>query len=215
VDDIERVRRHAGGRARLFGPRRGAIRHYRAFAAIDFLSNVTEPWFAHTTTPRAADAPVTAPSTLQRGIAAGLVAAAAILGLLIGIGRRSGTAFRPLNATAYTVIGTRADGVWGFVWSVGHVTILGVLVVLALSVVAGSLVAWLSPSQRTLREILAAAAVAVVGYFLHVHVVARIDGGLSALLSIGELRALYITLASALVVGMRLAFSQSASARRF
>ena len=172
---------------------------------------MTEPWFAPTPTPRTADAPLSAASTLQRGIAAGLVAAAAIIGLLIGIGRRAGTAFRPLNATAYAVIGTRADGVWGF----GHVTIIGVLVVLALSAVAGILVARLSPSQRTLREILAAAAVAVVGYFLHVHVVARIDGGLSALLSIGELRALYITLASALVVGMRLAFSQSASARRF
>ena len=176
---------------------------------------MTEPWFAHTTTPRAVDAPVSGPTTLQRGIAAGLVAAAAIMGLLVGIGRRSGTAFRPLNATAYTVIGTRADGVWGFVWSVGHVTILGVLVVLAMSVVAGILVAWLSPSQRALRELLAASAVAVVGYFLHVHVVARIDGGLSALLSLGELRALYITLASALVVGMRLAFSQGTSARRF
>jgi hypothetical protein len=152
---------------------------------------------------------------LQRGIAAGLVAAAAISGLLIGIGRRSGTAFRPLNATAYAAVGTRADGVWGFVWGFGNVTIIGVLVVLALSAVAGILVARLSPSQRTLREVIAAAGVAVVGYFLHVHVAARIDGGLSALLSLGELRALYITLAGALVLGMRLAFSHGASARRF
>lgn len=172
---------------------------------------MTEPLFAHTTAQRASDAPLSAPSTLQRGIAGGLVAAAAIIGLLIGIGRRAGTAFRPLNATGYAVIGTRADGVWGF----GHVTIIGVLVVLALSALAGILVAWLSPSQRTLRELVAAAAVAVVGYFLHVHVAARVDGGLSALLSIGELRALYITLGSALVLGMRLAFSQSVSARRF
>jgi hypothetical protein len=172
---------------------------------------VTEPWFAPTPTPRAADAPLSVPSTLQRGIAAGLVAAAAIIGLLIGIGRRAGTAFRPLNATAYAVIGTRADGVWGF----GHVTIIGVVVVLALSAVAGILVAWLSPSQRTLRELVAAAGVALAGYLVHVHVAARIDGGLSALLSVGELRALYITLASALVVGMRLAFSHGASARRF
>jgi len=172
---------------------------------------VTEPWIASPSTPRASDAPLSAPSTLQRGIAAGLVAAAAILGLLIGIGRRAGTAFRPLNATAYTVIGTRADGVWGF----GHVTIIGVLVVLAMSAVAGIIAAWLSPSQRTLREIAAAAGVALIGYILHAHVVARIDGGLSALLSLGELRALYITLGIALVVGMRLAFSQSASARRF
>jgi hypothetical protein len=109
------------------------------------------------------------------------------------------------------VLGTRADGVWGF----GHVTIIGVLVVLALSAAAGILVAWLSPSQRTLREVVAAAGVALAGYFVHAHVAVRIDGGLSALLSFGELRALYLTLASALVLGMRLAFSQSASARRF
>ena len=199
----------------MFCPSRLPFRHYRAPDARDSFRIVTEPWIASPSTPRASDAPLSAPSTLQRGIAAGLVAAAAILGLLIGIGRRAGTAFRPLNATAYTVIGTRADGVWGFVWSVGHVTILGVLVVLVLSAVAGILVAWLSPSQRTLREIAAAAGVALIGYILHAHVVARIDGGLSALLSLGELRALYITLAVALVLGMRLAFSQSASARRF
>src|SRR6478672_9625430 len=131
-------------------------------------------------TPRSSDAPVRAPSTLQRGLAAGLVAAGANLGLLIGIGRRAGTAFRPLNATAYAVIGTRADGVWGF----GHVTIIGVVVVLALSAVAGILVAWLSPSQRTLRELVAAAGVALLGYFVHAHVATRIDGGLSALLSL-------------------------------
>jgi hypothetical protein len=172
---------------------------------------VTEPWIAPAHTPHAPDARLDAPSTLHRGIAAGLVAAAAIMGLLIGIGRRAGTAFRPLNATAYAVIGTRADGVWGF----GYVTLVGVLVVLALSAVAGVAVAWLSPSQRTLRILVAAAGVAVLGYFFHVYVAARLDGGLSALLSIGELRALYVTLAGALVLGMRLAFSHSASARRF
>jgi hypothetical protein len=195
----------------MFCPSRLPFRHYRAPDARDSFRIVTEPWIASPSTPRASDAPLSAPSTLQRGIAAGLVAAAAILGLLIGIGRRAGTAFRPLNATAYTVIGTRADGVWGF----GHVTIIGVLVVLALSAVAGILVARLSPSQRTLREIAAAAGVALIGYILHAHVVARIDGGLSALLSLGELRALYIAMASALVLGMRLAFSQSAGTRRF
>ena len=116
------------------------------------------------------------------------------MGLLIGIGRRAGTALRPLNATAYTVLGTRADGVWGFD---AVVTIMGVLVVLAVSAMAGIIVARLSPSYRTLRVLVAAAGVALVGYLLHVHVAARVDGGLSALLSIGELRALYVTLASA------------------
>ena len=152
-----------------------------------------------------------APSALVRGAAAGLVAAAAATGLLVGIGRRAGTALRPLNATAYTLLGTRADGVWGFD---PIVTIVGVLVVLAVSALAGIVVARLSPTFRTFRVVLAAAGVALVGYLLHLHVAARVAGGLSALLSVGELRALYVTAASALVLGMRFAFSPVTSAGR-
>ncbi len=152
-----------------------------------------------------------APSALMRGTAAGLVAAAAATGLLVGIGRRAGTALRPLNATAYTLLGTRADGVWGFD---PIVTTVGVLVVLAVSALAGIVVARLSPTFRTFRVVLAAAGVALVGHLLHLHVAARVDGGLSALLSVGELRALYVTAASALVLGMRFAFSPVTSARR-
>jgi hypothetical protein len=152
-----------------------------------------------------------APSALARGAAGGLVAAAAAAGLLVGIGRRAGTALRPLNATAYTLLGTRADGVWGFD---PIVTIVGVLVVLAVSTLAGIVVARLAPSFRTLRVVLAAAGVALVGYLLHLHVAARVDGGLSALLSVGELRALYVTAASALVLGMGFAFSPVTSAGR-
>jgi hypothetical protein len=133
------------------------------------------------------------------------------MGVLLGIGRRTGTAFRPLNATAHTLLGTRADDVWGFH---GVVTIVGVVVVLALSAMAGIVVAWLAPSFRTIRVLVAAAGVALVGYFLHVYVAARSPGGLSALLSIGELRALYVTLALALVVGMRFAFSPGTSEHR-
>jgi hypothetical protein len=151
------------------------------------------------------------PSLLRRGLAAGLVAAAGVTGLLLGIGRRAGTAFRPLNATAYSILGTRADGVWGFN---SDVTIVGVLVVLALSALAGIVVARLSPPLRTFRVLVAAAGVALVGYLLHLNVAARVDGGLSALLAVGELRALYVTLASALVLGMRFAFSQGTSAGR-
>jgi len=160
-------------------------------------------------TPHQADPRRFVPSTLSRGVAAGLVAAAAVLGLLVGIGRRAGTALRPVNATAYALLGTRADGVWDFD---PIVTIAGVLVVLAVSATAGMVVARLSPSFRTLRTLVAAAGVALVGYFLHVHVVSRVDGGLSALLSIGEVRALYVIAASALVLGMRFAFSPGASA---
>ena len=148
---------------------------------------------------------------MRAGIAAGLIASSAVLGLLIGIGRRAGTALRPLNATAYALLGTRADGVWGFDVIV---TLVGVLVVLAMGALAGMLVARLSPSFRSVRVLVAAAGVALVGYLLHVHLAARVDGGLSALLSVGELRALYAVGATALVLGMRLAFSPGASAVR-
>lgn len=151
------------------------------------------------------------PSTARRGIEAGLVASGAVLGLLTGIGRRAGTALRPLNATAYTLLGTRADGVWGFD---PIVTLTGVVVVLAMGALAGMLVARLSPSFRTFRVVVAAAGVALVGYLLHVHLAARVDGGLSALLAVGELRALYAVGGSALVLGMRLAFSRGTSAPR-
>src|SRR5215218_2610069 len=84
----------------------------------------------------------------RRGIEAGLVASSAVLGLLIGIGRRAGTAFRPLNATAYSLLGTRADGVWGFD---AIVTLTGVVVVLVVSTLAGMIVARLARSFRTFR----------------------------------------------------------------
>jgi hypothetical protein len=152
-----------------------------------------------------------AASVLRRGIVAGVVGAAGVTGLLVGIGRRAGTAVRPLNATGYVLLGPRADGVWGIEM---NVTLAGVVVVLAVSVVAGMLVARLSPPNRTARALVAAAGVSLVGYLLHVHVAARVDGGLSALLTLGELRALYLTYAIALATGMRLALSQGAIARR-
>jgi hypothetical protein len=170
---------------------------------------VTAPWIDPPSESREPDAHRPTPTAIHRGIVAGLVAAAATIGLLVGIGRRAGTALRPVNATAYTVLGTRADGVWGFD---PIVTLVGVVVVLAVSATAGMVVARLSPSFRTVRALLAAAGVALVGYLLHVHVASRVDGGLSALLSIGEMRALYVTAASALALGIRFAFSPGASA---
>jgi hypothetical protein len=185
--------------------------HYRASSRTDSFPGVSAPTIVPTPASQRRDPrPRNAPG-MRAGIAAGLIASSAVLGLLIGIGRRAGTALRPLNATAYSLLGTRADGVWGFD---AIVTIVGVLVVLAMGALAGMLVARLSPSFRSIRVLVAAAGVALVGYLLHVHLAARVDGGLSALLSIGELRALYAVGATALVLGMRLAFSPGASAVR-
>ena len=127
-----------------------------------------------------------------------------MLGLLLGIGRRAGTAWRPLNAAAHTLLGATADGVWSFQQSV---TPVGGLVVLVMSATAGLIVARIASPFRTLHVVATTAGVALAGYLLHLHVVAREPGGLAALLTVGELRALYVTLGLALVTGMRFAFS--------
>jgi hypothetical protein len=181
-----------------------------------FFSIVHQPSITPPTPPRPLSRNATNVAERERvvlasGLVTGAITAAAMLGFLLGVGRRAGTAFRPLNATAHLFFGTRADGVWGFD---GIVTIVGCLVVLALSAIAALVVAQLAPSLRTLRAVVAAAGVALVGYFLHLYVAARAPGGLSALLSVGELRALYVMLAIALGLGMRFAFSFGMSAHR-
>ena len=110
--------------------------------------------------------------------------------------------WRPLNAAAHLVIGDRADNVWNFQ---PGVTPTGGLVVLVLRMMAGFAAAFVTPSRRTPYIVLAPASVAIAGYLLHVHVVARTPGGLAALLTVGELRALYVTSGVALAVGIRLA----------
>lgn len=149
------------------------------------------------------------PGRLATGLAIGAVAAASSLGMLLGTGRRYSTLWRPLNAAAHTVLGMRADDVWGFQ---SDVTLVGVAVVLVVSAVAGVVTAGLTSSHRFLSNALAAFGVALAGYLAHVHIVARTPGGLAALLTLGELRALYATGAIALVAGMRYAFSPSAGA---
>ena len=151
---------------------------------------------------------LTQPSVVQRGLVSGAVGAAAVLGLLVGFGRRTGTVWRPINAAAHAVLGARADDVWSYN---GSVTPTGGLVVLAMCMVAGFVVARIASPFRTMHVVAAAAGVVIASYLLHLHVVARTPGGLAALLSVGELRGLYLTLGFALVAGMRFAFSAGAS----
>jgi len=151
------------------------------------------------------------PSLLERSLWAGLVSFAAVTGLLLGIGRRSGTPWRTLNAAAHLIIDGRADGVWNFQ---SDVTPVGCVVVLALSMLAGFFVTCVTASRRTPYVVLVAGMVALLGYVLHMQVAARSPGGLAGLLSVGELRALYATLGVALVVGIRLAFHPGEGARR-
>lgn len=151
--------------------------------------------------------PARSASRIVVGLGIGAVAAASTFGMLLGLGRRYSTLWRPLNAAAHTILGARADGVWGFQ---SDVTPMGGAVVLVVSAVAGVVIAQLTSSRRTFHSALAAFGVALAGYLAHVHIVARTPGGLAALLTQGELRALYATGAIALLAGMRYAFLPSA-----
>jgi hypothetical protein len=123
--------------------------------------------------------------------------------MLLGYGRREGTPWRPLNAAAHTLVGARADDVWGYQTDV---TPLGGAVVIVVSLVAGIIVARLGSHHRFLHLVAASAGVSLLGYLVHLHVVASTPGGLAALLSVGELRALYLAAGIALLAGMRFAF---------
>ena len=136
-------------------------------------------------------------------LGAGGLLAASSLGILLGVGRRSGTPWRALNAAAHAVIGERADNVWGFQFDV---TLVGCAVVLAVSAMAGVAIAELTSTRRTIFRTMATGAVVLLGYLVHVHIVARTSGGLAALLTLGELRVLYAGGAIAAVAGMRYAF---------
>jgi hypothetical protein len=144
-------------------------------------------------------------------LAASVITAATIIGMLLGLGRRYSTLWRPLNAAAHTVLGARADGVWGYQ---SDVTPVGGAVVLVVSVMMGFIIALLTSSGRTLHRAMATFGIALVAYLAHVHIVARTPGGLAALLSVGELRALYLAVAIAVFIGMRYAFSSSAGTTR-
>jgi hypothetical protein len=172
--------------------------------AIRFLSRVFEPDDSQRSRVDDRDGAY-APNVTRITIALGASAliAATVLGMLLGLGRRYSTLWRPLNAAAHTMLGERADNVWGYQ---SDVTPVGVAVVLVVSAMAGFLIAELTSSRRTLHRAMTAFGMALVGYLVHVHIVARTPGGLAALLSVGELRALYTAVAIVLIAGMRYAF---------
>jgi len=126
--------------------------------------------------------------------------------MLVGFGRRDGTIWHPLNAAAHIILGAHADGVWGLQLDV---TPVGAAVVYTVSLAAGIVVARLAPTQRVWHLVAAVAGVSLTGYLLHLHVGTRTPGGLAELLSVGQLRALYLACGIALIAGMRIAFTSA------
>jgi hypothetical protein len=89
---------------------------------------------------------------LARGARAGVVAAAAVTGAMLGFGLRGGIAARPFNAAAALLVGSSASGVWGFV---ARISLLGELVVIVSCVLAGAVFALLlqlAPGEARARH---------------------------------------------------------------
>jgi hypothetical protein len=135
----------------------------------------------------------------------GVVAAAATAGTLLGFGIRQGTPARPFNAVAAVVLGDRAPGIWGF-HSV--VTVVGVIVLLAVTLGWGMLFARLAGGMRGWRLVGMALVVAMAALALDVLLVSRVRGAdVSDVFAPAQIVALHIVLGTALGVGMRLATS--------
>jgi hypothetical protein len=135
-------------------------------------------------------------------VQAALIAAAGTTGAVVGIGLREGVPWRPFNALASSVLGARADGVWGFD---PGVTLAGLALQLAAVLIVGFLFALAAPA-RGVGLVLAAAAVSAAAYGL-TRLVAPflLQPALATGLTPPQLGLVCIVLAASLAVGTRLA----------
>ncbi|MEP6690737.1 MAG: hypothetical protein ABJD07_06235 [Gemmatimonadaceae bacterium] len=144
---------------------------------------------------------------VTHGIVAGAVAAAATGGALIGFGRARGSAFRPLNAIAHAVLGSRA-----FLFDAFDplVTTLGVVVHLVSLLLWGLLFAALV--QRLRGWALAAAGLlfAWAAYAIDYGLVPeRLRPGFETALLPREIGVVYVVLALSLAAGVKLSHSSA------
>lgn len=131
---------------------------------------------------------------------AGIIAAAATVGVLLGLGRAHGATFTLLNDTAHILIGERARLVES---SHAVVTPLAMLVHVLSLALWGVLFAMIAASWRGWRLIAAgvlfAAAVLLIDLFI---LPASLRPGFETAMSLPELILLYAVLAFALVYGI-------------
>lgn len=130
------------------------------------------------------------------GLRVGVTAAAAVTGVLLGLGRAHGAAFRPLNAAAHVFIGSRALYFERFNFPV---TLLGLLLLVVALLVWGTLFALVAGRARGTRLFLIATGFALLIYIVNTGLLpARIRPGFELTLSAAELAAVYVALALAL-----------------
>ena len=140
---------------------------------------------------------------MRQGVYAGIVAAAATAGTLIGFGRARGEAWRPLNAVGHLLLGYRARLMDRFDLVV---TPVGIALHLLSVVLWGVLFALVAARLRGWRLAAAAVALGAAAFVIDTRLLPdRLDPGFPALLSRPELIAVYAVLAAALAVGIHLA----------
>jgi hypothetical protein len=140
---------------------------------------------------------------LRAGVTAGFLAATATAGTLIAVGRRTSTAARPFNVIASHLLGASRADAWGFV---AGVTIAGIAVHVVLTSLLGVIVGEIV--GRRLAPLWATAtAASLMSALVSIGIARRGGNSLAAILPLGDLLVFYVTLALALVVGIRFAFA--------
>jgi hypothetical protein len=138
---------------------------------------------------------------LRAGIPAGLLAATATGGALLAVGHRSATAARPFNIIAMHLLGDRAN-MLGFV---AGITLTGLLVHFILTTLVGVVTAAIA-NRRLAPAWAVASGVSMLMALISIGIARRGGLSLAAVLTIGDLLVFYLTMAIALMIGMRIAF---------
>ncbi|HVE77480.1 MAG TPA: hypothetical protein VNA89_01390 [Gemmatimonadaceae bacterium] len=137
------------------------------------------------------------------GVWSGAVAAAAVVGALVGIGWRAGVPSRPFNAIAVLLLRGRAEGVWGFD---AVVTPAGAVVTLGTVFLLGIIFSLIAAPWRGLRLLIAGVAVSAAAYgATRAALAPLLQPTLAAALTPAQLALACVVLAVALVAGIRLA----------
>ena len=137
---------------------------------------------------------------LSEGIRAGLVAAAATIGVLIGFGIVRGAPLLPLNSIAHTAFGTRAYLMQGFDPVLTSVAVIFHLVSVLLWAILFAIVA---ARLRGAALLVGSLVLAIIAYVVDQRLVSeRLKPGFEKALTTPELTVVYLVLALSLALGL-------------
>ncbi|HEX6533549.1 MAG TPA: hypothetical protein VF041_03075 [Gemmatimonadaceae bacterium] len=140
---------------------------------------------------------------MRQGVRAGIIAAAATLGTLLGFGRVRGAALQPLNAIAHMTFGTRAYLMDGFDPAI---TLLALLVHIASVLLWAVIFALLAGRLRGWRLVVSALLFGGIAWVTdHALVPDALSPGFEQVLGPVEVGVVYVVLALSLAAGIRLA----------